>query len=392
MIRKRGACGDGRQWVASIECHAFDTKNVCSFPPGVPGGVGQVLRCDPRNGGKMETWLDVPEGYGGRLFRATGMTWHEGDLLVASQGDGKVKRYDGRTGEWKADVALASPGGMTQIAVHGGRLFITDYVAQMLRACAGGTGWHDGRAMGAARRAGTLGLGFRCGRAGVLEHGGESHSPLRWPNECRVGRRWWWAGYSRRTDAGPDGNLYAASLHGQVTVWKTDAPNAGAPLQVIGGPEMKEPISIVFTTLPRGPEFVMAPPPAAGVESAEKVAFFESKIRPLLVERCIECHGEKKQKGGLRLDSRAAGRLEVTAAKPSCPASRMRACSSKRCAMPTRICRCRRRRRCRPAKSRCWWNGFQQGAVDPRSDALAAAQPASDDWAAEFQKRLDCGA
>ena len=38
----------------------------------------------------------------------------------------------------------------------------------------------------------------------------------------------------------------------------------------------------------------------------EGTTFFESKIRPLLVERCLECHGEKKQKGGLRLDSRAA--------------------------------------------------------------------------------------
>ena len=34
------------------------------------------------------------------------------------------------------------------------------------------------------------------------------------------------------------------------------------------------------------------------------IAFFENRIRPLLVERCEECHGEKKQKGGLRLDSR----------------------------------------------------------------------------------------
>ena len=33
---------------------------------------------------------------------------------------------------------------------------------------------------------------------------------------------------------------------------------------------------------------------------------FEKKVRPLLVERCYECHGEKKQKGGLRLDSHAA--------------------------------------------------------------------------------------
>jgi len=34
--------------------------------------------------------------------------------------------------------------------------------------------------------------------------------------------------------------------------------------------------------------------------------FFESRIRPLLVERCVECHSEKKHKGGLRLDSRVA--------------------------------------------------------------------------------------
>src|SRR3954469_7882802 len=44
----------------------------------------------------------------------------------------------------------------------------------------------------------------------------------------------------------------------------------------------------------------------AGVGRAEEeAAFFESKVRPLLVDRCLECHGEKKQKGGLRLDSKS---------------------------------------------------------------------------------------
>ncbi len=40
---------------------------------------------------------------------------------------------------------------------------------------------------------------------------------------------------------------------------------------------------------------------------ASGVAFFEQKIRPVLVEHCYECHSEqaKKIKGGLRLDSRA---------------------------------------------------------------------------------------
>ena len=34
--------------------------------------------------------------------------------------------------------------------------------------------------------------------------------------------------------------------------------------------------------------------------------FFEKRVRPLLVSRCVSCHGEKKQESGLRLDSRAA--------------------------------------------------------------------------------------
>ena len=34
-------------------------------------------------------------------------------------------------------------------------------------------------------------------------------------------------------------------------------------------------------------------------------AFFETKIRPVLVEQCYECHNAQKQKGGLALDSRA---------------------------------------------------------------------------------------
>jgi len=38
-------------------------------------------------------------------------------------------------------------------------------------------------------------------------------------------------------------------------------------------------------------------------------AFFEKSIRPLLVERCVSCHGPTAQKGGLRLDSRDAALL-----------------------------------------------------------------------------------
>jgi hypothetical protein len=40
-------------------------------------------------------------------------------------------------------------------------------------------------------------------------------------------------------------------------------------------------------------------------QDAADLEFFESRIRPVLAENCLGCHGAKKQKGGLRLDSRA---------------------------------------------------------------------------------------
>ncbi|WP_422926965.1 PSD1 and planctomycete cytochrome C domain-containing protein [Singulisphaera sp. PoT] len=43
-----------------------------------------------------------------------------------------------------------------------------------------------------------------------------------------------------------------------------------------------------------------APIPAAAIE------FFEGKVRPVLVDSCIKCHGPDKQSSGLRVDSREA--------------------------------------------------------------------------------------
>jgi Protein of unknown function (DUF1553)/Protein of unknown function (DUF1549)/Planctomycete cytochrome C len=45
---------------------------------------------------------------------------------------------------------------------------------------------------------------------------------------------------------------------------------------------------------------------AATTFSPEAIEFFESRVRPILVERCIKCHGPKKQSSNLRLDSREA--------------------------------------------------------------------------------------
>ncbi|MCC2671083.1 MAG: Planctomycete cytochrome, partial [Armatimonadetes bacterium] len=50
-----------------------------------------------------------------------------------------------------------------------------------------------------------------------------------------------------------------------------------------------------------------APKPGTPVKADPKAAaFFETKIRPLFAQQCFGCHGDKLQKGGLRMDSAGA--------------------------------------------------------------------------------------
>ena len=45
-------------------------------------------------------------------------------------------------------------------------------------------------------------------------------------------------------------------------------------------------------------------------DPAEEIAFFETHIRPILIDRCYECHAaDQKVKGGLRLDIRQGWHL-----------------------------------------------------------------------------------
>ena len=50
----------------------------------------------------------------------------------------------------------------------------------------------------------------------------------------------------------------------------------------------------------------VAPVSASRADDASDAAFFEAKVRPLLIAKCHECHGSEKPKAGLRLDSRDA--------------------------------------------------------------------------------------
>lgn len=45
---------------------------------------------------------------------------------------------------------------------------------------------------------------------------------------------------------------------------------------------------------------------AAESFTPEQLSFFEEKVRPVLIDHCIKCHGESKTEGELRLDSREA--------------------------------------------------------------------------------------
>ena len=46
---------------------------------------------------------------------------------------------------------------------------------------------------------------------------------------------------------------------------------------------------------------------APGLCADPRAEFFEKHVRPVLVDKCIKCHGPEKQKSGLRLDGRGGG-------------------------------------------------------------------------------------
>ncbi len=380
----------------------MDEEGRLLISTGKPGEMGTVLRYDPAwdsaKTPNVETLIRVPEGYGGRLHRATGLAWYEGDLLVASQNDGKVKRYDYPSGEWLEDASLATVGSITQIAIYDSKLFMTDYQAKAIRRAEQldgtlGATWAqfaDQAPWGLAFN--TNGSAFWCTSANRI---------LRTNNNETV--EWAGAGGGIATPLGltigPDQLLYCANWQGKVTVWSTESPSQGPPLKSIDGPEVKGPISILFTQRKFNTEFIYKPSSELA-QTPEKLAFFESHVRPLLQSRCQECHDAQTQEGGLRLDAKEGweiGGHSGKAVQPGQPEESLlyRAILylDKDLKMPpdgklthTEV-----------ATLRTW---IEHGAIDPRTDAnlvtteIAASRSSNgsnnqDSWAATFQQRLD---
>ncbi len=127
--------------------------------------------------------------------------------------------------------------------------------------------------------------------------------------------------------------------------------------------------------------------------SPDRLEFFEQRIRPTLVNECYECHGAKKQKGGLRVDFRdgllkggdsgpalipgdAKKSLLVQSIRHEAPDSRM---PKDRPQLPDAVI----------ADFVTWVN---QGAVDPRDQpptASVATQTDNVGWAATLKARKD---
>lgn len=123
--------------------------------------------------------------------------------------------------------------------------------------------------------------------------------------------------------------------------------------------------------------------------AADEAAFFESRIRPLLVERCYECHSTgKKQKGGLVLDSKAGwekGGESGTAILPGKPKDSLLIkavhWTDKELRMPPE----KAGGKLTDAQIADLETWIRSGAVDPR--AGAAATPAKKNWEEIFAER-----
>lgn len=248
-----GTFADG---IASPNCLLWGRDGSLLVSTGGVGGAGSVRRYDRRTGAYLGELIAVPNGQPGHLARATGLAWYGGDLLVASCDDGRVYRYDGLTGAFLGEAAEATAGGITEIAVRGDDLLVTDFRTQSIRCFHLTVG---GETAPLVTQPGFSPWSLELDSAGRLFWGGSDGTVRRLAGGTDAA----WAGRERSLGKpihlalGPDGLLYGSALDAnRVTVWDP-ADDSARPRLVIGGPEMQTPMGIVFTTEPVVPKPVV---------------------------------------------------------------------------------------------------------------------------------------
>jgi len=182
--------------------------------------------------------------------------------------------------------------------------------------------------------------------------------------------------------------LYCASWQGDVTAWKTDMVNLDAPVRTIRGPEVKGPICVAFTDLALPAEFAYSS--SAGLhETPEKIAMFESHIRPLLQDRCLECHDQDTQEGGLRLDLRAGWELGGHTGPAIVPGKADESLLYRTVVYLDKDLKMPPDKPLAAEEVRLLRQWIDQGAIDPRLGEQTIAKPSQDSWTQVFQERLD---
>lgn len=129
----------------------------------------------------------------------------------------------------------------------------------------------------------------------------------------------------------------------------------------------------------------------ASSRGGEDAAFFEAKVRPVLVERCLECHGEEKQKGGLRLDSRSGWQKGGESGKAIVPGKPEESLLITAISYVDKDMQMPPKKQLAPEEVAVLKEWVKRGAPDPRDAALVASapKPGDDEWEEAFQKRLD---
>ncbi|HVK13974.1 MAG TPA: c-type cytochrome domain-containing protein, partial [Gemmataceae bacterium] len=124
------------------------------------------------------------------------------------------------------------------------------------------------------------------------------------------------------------------------------------------------------------------PPPAVAEKpaTAEQVAFFEKKIRPVLVAQCYECHSEesKKSKGGLVVDTRDGLRAGGDNGPALIPGDPRRSLLVKAIHQADGNLKMPPKSKLSDEAIADFEKWIASGAADPRTGAKAAAAPAID--------------